>query len=67
MNNNTDLPLLLVIKKYIQKVIKPIAGGMKYMGSKPTVADLPTASESNKGHLYTITANGHEHVSDGNA
>jgi len=39
--------------------------GMTYKGSVATVSNLPAAAAANKGWVYTISANGHEHVSDG--
>jgi len=60
-----DIISYALSKKYIDKIASTFAGGLRYQGSKPTVADLPAASSSNKGHLYTITENGHEYVSDG--
>lgn len=60
-----DILTYVLSKKYTDKVVTSLAGGMQYKGSKPTVADLPTPSESIKGHLYTVTENGHEYVCDG--
>lgn len=60
--------LVLALKKskaYTDAAIAAIAKGMEYKGSVATVSDLPAASSSNKGWLYTVTANSHEYVSDG--
>lgn len=52
-------------KEYTDQKIATLGKGMQYKGSVATTSDLPQASNSNKGWLYTITANGHEVVSDG--
>ena len=51
--------------KYTDEKVASIIGGVQYKGSK-TYAELPTASEDNKGHMYTVTdRNNHEFISDG--
>ena len=51
--------------KYTDEQVAALAGGVKYKGSK-TFAELPTASEENKGFMYTVTdKNNHEYLSDG--
>lgn len=39
--------------------------GMEYKGSVSTVANLPTPSQDILGNVYTVVADGHEHVCDG--
>lgn len=64
-----DLATLTLAKNYTnsttQEVISKLAGGLRYQGSVDSLDDLPTPTEENKGHLYTLTTNGHEYVSDG--
>lgn len=52
-------------KAYTDSVFNAIKGGMDYKGSVASAASLPTATQSIKGHVYTTTDNGHEHVCDG--
>lgn len=42
-----------------------IASVLDWKGTVANVSDLPTASESNKGDVYHVTANGGEYASDG--
>lgn len=64
-----DVVTYILSKKYtasqIAAIQEAIKGGLKYQGSVATEAALPTATQDNKGHMYTTTDNGHEHVSDG--
>lgn len=49
----------------IRAIVEALKGGMTYKGSVATAEELPEAKPTNKGHVYTVIANGHEHVSDG--